>query len=197
MAKKYCYLEPEFPQSGFLISVFFRDAENGMKFLYPMIPLFASIDQAVKYVERDEKRYIKRRIFPYGAAVYKLVCQDRLPLKKEYWTKTTGEIGSYERMMAFLELSKHPLLYRVVVVPRYYDKKIKDFNYAVAHPFYVSSDNRPLEMYMLKSQMPVDEKAKSAAIYGIEEVFGWGWESKKLKKVDGSNVLGVDREEIN
>lgn len=184
--KKYCYLEPEFPDEGFLALVLVANKEE-KKLLTPMKPLFGSTQEAINYVTDQEKYFKKIGYKILGLILYGLKIKNKIPLVKDYWEKSVGKIGEVEVARAFMKFMKNPRLYQVLVVPR-------GAGFTVAYPFYVSDDTKVIEDFMYLSKEVVDMRAKSAMMYTIETSFGVNWEDKKLRE---NEMVSSELEVIN
>ncbi|MFA6518600.1 MAG: hypothetical protein WCV93_03015 [Candidatus Shapirobacteria bacterium] len=184
--KKYCYLEPEFPDEGFLALVLVVNKEE-KKLLTPMKPLFGSTQEAINYVTAQEKAIKKIGYEILGTVLYGLKLKNKVPLIRDYWEKGEGKIGEVEASRAFMKFMKNPRLYQVLVVPR-------EKGFVVAYPFYVSDDTKIVEDFMYLSKEVVDMRAKNAMMYTIETSFGVNWEDKKLRE---NKMVSSEMEVVN
>lgn len=186
--KKLCYLEPDFPETGYFVSMLIKQEITAKQLAYPQIAMFRSLDEVMSYLEIESRSLLKEKMVVDRAIVLKMKYYSRVPLIAKYWTETVGNLSRQQTAKAFTTMMKNPGLYRILVVPKKYHLKTKTFDYGVAYPFYISADNKPVEFYMYRSKEYVNPKAKSAAMYLVEEKLILDWKTRLVKKMSSSGL---------
>ncbi len=121
-AKKYCYLEPEFPKNAFVMLLFIMK-EDQVIGAYPLISIFQDIDEAmieiqahVRAVSEQEQYYVEEE------AVFIPVEFDTfIPLKHAYWKKPSEHYDGVDRMRLFQRVAINPAFFTLLVTPTYKD----------------------------------------------------------------------------
>lgn len=180
--KKYCYREPNFPESAYLALVFVSSGDD-LRFLYPMMPLYPSLSVLRIEIDNFKKKLNKeKKLKIYGVLVAKITLNKKFPLKREHWTFPENSPLKIDfRLNQFMDMMKSvPQLYQVIVLPNAYDKKLKRWNFINWIPILISLDDKKIDDLIKASDQPVDESAKYLGLYSIEDTKGFDLVTGKL-----------------
>lgn len=170
--KRYCYLTPNFPQTAFSIVIFIQK-ENDKKIVFPLYGLYTSIDgigESIRELEAEFRKYgnHQNKIMDLGIVI-PLVFNETYPLKRIHWANPSKHYAMEDRMRDFTKslLSDDP--YIMLVTPREYEEKSKTWQFNIAFPLSLTASDEELENFLLTSDYPVEERANSVAIYGMQK----------------------------
>lgn len=184
--KKFCYREPDFPDSAYLGIIFVGDIDRS-KFIQTLTKIYPSIkllQSTIKKLKKDLFKLKDGPIYVNGVVIIKINFNKRFPLKKEYWD--SGEIVPTDGMFKSKEYMKMMddvyQFYNIMVLPAHYDVKKKKWNYINWIPILVTTDDKKLDELVRMSDQPVDESAKNIAFYSIEFIRGFDLDTGKFVK---------------
>ena len=191
-AKRFCYLEPDFPKNIYIALVFLKLDDSTV--LYPLFETFSDIKKLSTTLKKL-KRHIEKRnpdTDAYGGFVVTLEYDHSFPLKKEYWEPSENPNSNKDiRMMAFIEMLKGPYsFFWVLITPQSYDEKTKSWKMTSWLPIRITSTYEQIEALIKSSDQSVEEKAKSIAMYSVIKVQGYGIENGKLVEPKDTNPIG-------
>ena len=186
-----------YPETGFMIMMFLENEKS--KVIIPFDTMYATAKQGILALEHYQKRIEnftgKRKIT--GVTIIQLKYGKEFDLKKEYWKgKHDKDLWRY-KIKSNLDFLSKPRLYQYMVVPCNFDDKTKEWKLAVSNPFFITDDNDTMEKYILASNEYVDPRAKNAATYTVEKMWGMNWKTREIKEVDTEMLDEVPREMIN
>lgn len=172
--KKYCYLTPDFPREAFIVGVFFITKSTPLM-ITPLHVVSSDLEVIPKSVEdfkcsiqKSQNKDAKEILEIFNTVMLiPITLQKLYPLKKEFWTKSKKEGDFQERIYAFVPALAHLNLYKLLVTPFNYIKKLNHWEFSALYPFSVFSDDSEIEKYMYASKEIVEIKAKYAAIYSF------------------------------
>jgi len=180
--KRFCYLEPDYPQNIYIAFVFLKVDENTV--LYPLFETFSELKTLGKTLKKLKNGIEKKNpdTNAYGGLVVTLAYDHNFPLKKEYWEPSENPNSNKDiRMMAFIEMLKGPQsFYRVLITPQSYDEKMKSWKMTSWLPIRITSTDEQIEALIKSSDQSVEYKAKSIAMYSVIKVQGYDIENGKL-----------------
>lgn len=185
MAKKYCYLLPEFPKEAFVIIPFLAYKEKID--IYPLHKVAVNVNEASEYMLEFVGEITKRlegSEVPDTCAVLPISHKSLYPLRREFWKKPTAKFGYFERKHLFVNLLANPLIHEIVVTPSQYLRKDKSWELSATLPIKVGTSGKVIESFMMSSDATVNEKASHAAIYTVGKGLKFNWETKKIEPID-------------
>lgn len=192
MNKKYCYREPNFPESAYLGVTFIKDED--VKFIYPMMGLYSSLKKLqfkAKRLKRDLTNKKKDPLEIYGVIAIKINFNKKFPLKKEYWVSPeNSSLNKNFRMKEYLKMLEDVCqFYNIMVLPDHYDTKTKKWHFINWIPVSITTDDKKFDELSRTSDQPVDPSAKNIGIYSIEFVKGFDLEDCELIEPDNKTPL--------
>lgn len=191
-------MEVEYPETAYMIMMFL--GKVGPEIVAPLDPIYETAKQGIMGLERNQKKIekIDGKMKIIGATIIQMKFRKEIELKREYWTKSSNENLWRYKLFNNMDFMKNPKLYQYMVVPSHFDDKIKEWKLSVSNPFFISDDNDAIEKYILASNEGVDERAKSAATYTVEKMWGINWETKEVKEVEDDFMMDeIKKEEMN
>jgi hypothetical protein len=192
-ARKYCYLQPVFPQSPYLAVLLFG-IQGGHFMPYPFNYLFNSLDA----VKADLKTIIEQPLTSIkvintsvyeDAVLYPLTFLNTYPLKPEHWAKPAIDLDTFQRMMVFVPALKDPQLYRLLALPATYRPQF-GWELQAAMPFPYSDDNSAVEAFLMASTFPTEQKAKSAGLYRMAAPYNFNWRTGEVSEIEAFKASG-------
>ncbi|OGK39935.1 hypothetical protein A3A74_07860 [Candidatus Roizmanbacteria bacterium RIFCSPLOWO2_01_FULL_35_13] len=190
MKKKvnYCSLTPDFPKQAFVSLIFISDGKEIVK-IYPLRTLFSSEFE----VSQDLNNLTKRPEFKDS----RLKIEDRtilIPiyfhshffLKKEFWKKPDYHLEEERRLDSFLKVHSNHQFYKILILPQEYKKK--NWIFYVSLPFYLNTDLKTIENFMLGADEPVELRAKYAAFYTAGKPMRFDRITRKIDDPDNAIV---------
>jgi len=180
--KRFCYLEPDYPQNIYIAFVFLKLGENTV--LYPLFETFSDLKKLGATLKKL-KRVIEKKnpdADAYGGLVVTLRHDHKFPLKKEYWQPSENPNSNKDiRMTAFLEMLKGPQsFFWVIITPQNYDNKTKTWKLTSWIPIRITTTDEQIETLIKSSDQSVEEKAKNIGMYSVVKVQGFDIEEGKL-----------------
>ncbi len=194
---KYCYREPDYPESAYL-GVTFISTNDGFKFIHPMMEMQLTLKALKTRINKFEKELTDKKNGPlsvYGVVVIKINFNKTFPLKKEYWIDTKDSpIKPDFRVKEYMKMLDDVYqFYNIMILPDHYDVKKKKWHYINWIPVLVTTDDKKFEELALISDEPVDPSSKSIGIYSIEFVRGFDLDTLEFVK----SQKEIDLEEAN
>lgn len=173
--KKYCYKEVDFPKHGFIGYIYATNNQD-ISILYPLPQLCKHHEdiarEALSIIKTRKDLFIPPEVIVIPAQLHKLY-----PLKKIYWENPVEKYDLLERSRSFLKPLKNFNFYELLVTPWFQKNQI---TFAAGVCFSIGADYHEIESFMLHSNMPVDIKAKNAALYTFERPFCYELTNKKI-----------------
>ncbi len=196
-SQKYCYREPDFPDTAYVGVIFVGKTDNlrYIQILVQIYPTVKSLQTRVKKLRKDLLKLKEGPIYVSGLVIIKINFNKRFPLKKEYWNSkdivpTDDLFRSKEYMKMMDDVYQ---FYNIMVLPAHYDVKKKEWNYINWIPVLVTTDDKKFDELSRISNQPVDSTANSIGIYSIEFVRGFDMDTGKFVK----SQKEIDSEEAN
>ncbi len=176
----FCSIEPTYPQSGY-ITLLFITSDNEITNIYPMMPIFEQVDQItpsiMEVVKNIDKNYDYR--IHENAVLIPITYHARFPLKRAYWKNPIQHFDEIDRLKIFMPVVRNPAFYKLLVTPTFLDEKNLWHLHATL-PILISSKDEIIERFMCTSDHPVDERAKSAALYLLGTPVKFNWNTRKI-----------------
>lgn len=190
---KYTFgtLDVTYPASAYVVLVFFYQ-EGQPRILYPFQNIFTSLDDVASAVEECAREIAasKEHIMLVHECVLlvPIIFEKYYPLKKRFWEHPCENYDIDDRMRAFLQiLDKKVSKKKLLVPPSPTDKKqITAFSAALP---YLEKHEDMIEKFMLQSDLPVEIRAKHAAIYEMGEILVYNWQIKEFEKPEDEILL--------
>lgn len=188
---KYCYLEPPFPKTGYIVGAFLSTPST-LKSLYPMTNFFKDLDevsfQMMKFAD-DLKAKSVFRVYNECMAI-EVEMTKLFPLERKYWeNEKVGSIKYDEisRARSFIQYLRKPAFYEVLVTP-YLSRKTKIWDFYSSLPTLLNSSATILEQFMLTSDFPVYSGAKHAAIYKYKGELQFDWMTNQTSAINRKSL---------
>lgn len=192
MAKKYCYLQPDFPKKAFVvIPLILRDLIN-VDFI-PLHQIVETVDDAVEYVRNFASEFEKgdqlSSIEVMDSCVIIPITFEKLyPLRAEFWKNPHVSYSILQRDSLFLKFIKNPTMHKLLVNPSFYNSKTKTWILEPTLPLNLKVSKKVLENFMLTSDAIVDERASHCAIYNVGDVMRLNRKTKKIDLIISENL---------
>ena len=149
---------------------------------FPVDLLFQSKAEIWLTLKEVAKELKSKKIRLLRGKVFELKLDRLYPQNINMWSGQTVDFGGQARVSEMLKMSQCPDLYQILVVPRHYDRKTKNWIWRIASPFFVSATDELIGRFMKYSNEPVDRRAKYAALYKFGRVFEFRWK-QKIEKI--------------
>jgi len=190
-------MEVKYPETAYMIMMFL--GKEKPEAIIPMVLIYETAKQGLLALERDQKRIEKKsgKKKIIGVIIVQMKLKKLIEMKREYWTNPVKNKFVEFKVFNDLDFLSNPKLFQYMVVPMFFDEKTKEWYLAVSNPFYISDDNRAIENYILTSDEAVDPRAKNAATYVVEKMWGMNWKTKTMKEVNTGMVGEIPKEMIN
>ena len=190
-------MKVDYPETAFIIMMFLGKKKTEL--IVPLDLIYETAKKGILALERNQKRIEKfpgkRKII--GATIIQMKLKQLIELKPQYWANSIKNEFMRFKIFNNLDFLSDPKLYQYMVVPRSFDEKTKEWSIAVSNPFYLSDDNSAIVNYILSSDQAVDPRAKHAATYVVEKMWGMNWKTKEVQEVDPEMISEVSKELIN
>lgn len=177
---RFCDLEPDFPDKAFMVLIFLMPIDQSGNLIYPLEPIFKSLDEAAKSAQEWARNFEKEGIeVPKFSVLIPIELESLFPLKKEYWeAEPTLHLKLENRIMPFIRILGHTGMHKLLVTPTCYRNKKWYFRAAIPVGFLAT--NKDLAKLMTESDLHVDYRAKRVGLYTFGESLRFNWETKKL-----------------
>lgn len=178
--KKYCSIEPSFPNEAFLVTIFVMDDEYRQGVItLPKIythPKTAGDDIQI-YIDTAN---LKTLIVPEDAVMLYLKLEKLYPLHRKFWRKPTIHYNHWERLKLFSSVGLNPQFYKVLVVPTFINGPKQTLEAVL--PF-IGKGEKTIKNFMMNSDQVVDQSAKYAAIYTCTKTMNFNWKTDNITEV--------------
>jgi hypothetical protein len=179
---RYCYLEPDYPTSGFIATLFL--VRDNLPFgMLPLIKLHRTLDELMTSIKPTVEQALAEEgadyTIPDTAILTPVSFLATYPLKKEYWDHSTYDYDPLARFRAFLPMLNEPWLYKMLVLPNYYDYT-KRWHLAAVIPMLQTVADTAVETFMQKANFPTDPRARSAAFYEVGNGKCLNWKTGEI-----------------
>lgn len=194
MKNQFCYREPNFPETIYL-SVFIITGKDDIRFIYPMKEIaldLKSVQKEAKGFNQQLSKIKDASAKILGVIVIKIKLKRKSPLTKEDWTEMKKDFlidealrkKEFSKMMAGVYQ-----FYNVIILPRHYDTKTKQWQFTNWLPVTSNTDDEKLHQIARSSEEQVDISAKSVGVYSIEFIKGFNMKTGKFFKTKNSDEL--------
>ncbi|MDX1372887.1 MAG: hypothetical protein R3321_10475, partial [Nitrososphaeraceae archaeon] len=147
--------------------------------IYPIGPIYISLNNAIKDVITFHKSFKHNKLVRINKdlLIFPITLNKTYPLKKEYWSNPSIRYSQFDRLKQFSKILSNYNFYNLIVTPLNYQNLTLLIS---AIPFPITATDRDIGNFMMKSDFPVDETAKDAANYSIEEPISYNYNTGKL-----------------
>jgi len=187
----FCSQEPNFPEHGFMTFLFIMHQENTLG-VYPLITLFTSMSEVGPTIEEilDKANPEDGAVISESAIVVPVTFLSRYPLRREFWTNPSHHFDDDNRIKEFMPILTKYQFYQLLVTPASYKKEAWIFHATI--PFLISMPGSFVENFMLLSDWPVDQSAKSAGIYAFGQPQRYNWKTQEICRFDEETNKKMD-----
>lgn len=185
-APKYCYLDPDFPDTAFAAVILLRSEELGLSIL-PFDFIYVDIEdikKSVHLVFEEISKQSNEMIIEDNILVFPITLQKRYPLKRAFWSTNVPKYSISHKVKAFIPLIDRPFLYKLLVTPAFYETKHKRWYLNATYPFSIFAEDTEIEEFMFNSDQPVYQKAKNAALYTLELPKRLNWKTGEIVEIE-------------
>ncbi len=187
----YCSLDPDFPETGYIGFLFILHDDNLLGTL-PLDTIYTSIDHAsegIKAIFEQIKGTQKKITIPQECVLISIKKQSLLPLKKNYWKNPQINYSEHSRVTTFSPVLENPSLFSLLVTPFSYDDVVNKWYFTAAMPLYHKFNPKTIEAFMKFSDYVVEPRAKTAAIYTLEQKVRFNWMTKEIKEFEHHKTI--------
>ena len=186
MAKKhephFHSVDVEFPDKAYAVYIIAEDGERNPK-VYPLTPIFYTLEEVAFYIRESEEHFLESEDYSIqeSALLLPLHLEKLWPLKEEYWHAPSQHYDGLDRIRLFMEVPKQYQLYKLLVTPSGIDEEHNVFlDAALPILASASASDKLLEEFLNRSDYPVLETAKNAALYSFGIPFRFNWQTGKV-----------------
>lgn len=176
--KNFCYLEPEFPKEAVLLSLFILEEQP-----LSIITLQGLFDSPVAAGEEAQNQIAHLHTLaveiPEDCMLTSIQFEKLVPLKEAYWQAPSISLDIWKRNQSFAKMAVNPMLYQVLVVATFIDESEQEL--AAVLPM-LNADEKTIENFMMMSDQVVDQKAKYAALYTVQKVMRFNWQTYEISE---------------
>jgi hypothetical protein len=160
-----------FPQTIYIASIYYVDKEEDLPHLVTYYNVSFTLEETVTFINSAINNIGKENYKDaQGAYIYKLRISERIESSiRTGGRKFLNKKMEIARAKAFNIMAFNSKLYKVLVVPRDYDKVTKTFRLAAAFPILVSDDMNKVVKKIEWLKLPISPKAQEVALYIIEK----------------------------
>lgn len=189
--KRKCWRSPSFPSQGLVGIIPIVDDQDNIYAAYTASELYENTEEFLKQTYETGQALQKKKIQIADICVIMNISFAKLvQLKPEYWQNPSINYRDVDRAMIFAESIRYPGLYSVLVTPAG-RKKRHDILHATI-PLLRSNETEQLDKFMKLSDYPVDQTAKSAAIYNIDMIMGISLKNGQYTKTPLFNQVRIN-----
>lgn len=188
--EEYCSIAPDFPKDGFIIILLlFNIEDNKVMGILPLSSIFTHPDQVENTVmDLLQNGKNKELTVLTNAILIPIKFHSLYPLERKYWENPTIHFDTWDRVKLFIPVLEQPAFYHLLVTPSSIEKEQTILHATL--PLTNPDDTETIKKFMLTSDLPVDERANSAAIYSLGNSIKFNWQTKEVEKIEknsGSN----------
>lgn len=185
--KTYCCVTHHFPDRALVLFLLIHDHEK-LTFLYPVGPIYNSIADII-----SDGRYFGSLTsgqdglrLSQDALILPVRLEKLYPLEKRFWMAPQLNYSQLDRLDLISKAAANYSFFKLVVTPFTPGKKTL---FMSAFTYYVNSSEKIIETFMLKSNFPVDPKAKYAAIYKFEKGMHLNWTTGAVSQLRFTQIV--------
>ena len=180
--EKYCYLEPEFPRTLYLIISISHDTiiENITDYFYPSYSLAVTFDDPYYQIKSLEKAMQDAGDFVLSdlCLLVPLTYRSKFKLRREFWESDLPEqkISQAQKFNSVMEAVEKYQLYKLLVTASTWNDQ---WIFIAGFSFYFDTPEKTIERFMLTSNLNVDERMKYCSFYTLGKSFVFNWKTKQ------------------
>ena len=180
--EKYCYLEPEFPRTLYLIISISHDTiiENITDYLYPSYSLAVTFDDPYYKIKSLEKAMQDAGDFVLSdlCLLVPLTYRSKFKLRREFWESDLPEqkISQAQKFNSVMEAVEKYQLYKLLVTASTWNDQ---WIFIAGFSFYFDTPEKTIERFMLTSNLNVDERMKYCSFYTLGKSIVFNWKTKE------------------
>jgi hypothetical protein len=163
--------DPNYLSTGYAVTLFIKYLERDVTLPIISHELFSSSNDiykwASKFIDTVEKNHSDETIPEQFMIIIPLSLNKKITQKKKFWNNKGFKEDIGKRVQNWLPLYKNPSFYNVMVLPLYGDNK-EEIVY-VSWVIKKTTSLEDLEKIIMQTAIPVDQTAKSIALYSVED----------------------------
>ncbi len=181
-AIKYCFREPKFPVHGFMGMIPILDDDKELFTIFPTSLIYKEMNQFLNQINQTMLALQKRNItIAQICPLVSLTLMKTVPLKREYWQKPQIHLSETERCGLFHRVLLFPQLHTILATPGGQEKQCDLIQATI--PLTKPTADSIIEQFMRLTDFPVDQTAKLAAVYNIENIMAINITNGEFTKV--------------
>lgn len=174
---RFCTREPNFPRYAFVAAIWL-EAEK-QNFFYTLKQVFTNLSDMTNLAgELQKEKGDKVKEITDLTIIIPIKLERLFPMKPEYWKKPEVKFGQWEQMNLYTKMLIDYRPYKLVVTSLGLENG-KEYFLAPLPVLDIDLDNK-IDLFMKMSDHPVDETAKSSAVYSIGEPFGYNFKTGEI-----------------
>ena len=180
--EKYCYLEPEFPRTLYLIISISHDTiiENITDYFYPSYSLAVTFDDPYYQIKSLEKAMQDAGDFVLSdlCLLVPLTYRSKFKLRREFWESDLPEqkISQAQKFNSVMEAVEKYQLYKLLVTASTWNDQ---WIFIAGFSFYFDTPEKTIERFMLTSNLNIDERMKYCSFYTLGKRIVFNWKTKE------------------
>jgi len=180
--EKYCYLEPDFPRTLYLIISISHDTviENITDYFYPSYSLAVTLDDPYYQIKSLEKAMQDAGDFVLSdlCLLVPLTYRSKFKLRREFWESDLPEqkISQAQKFNSVMEAVEKYQLYKLLVTASTWNDQ---WIFIAGFSFYFDTPEKTIERFMLTSNLNVDERIKYCSFYTLGKSIVFNWKTKE------------------
>jgi len=180
--EKYCYLEPDFPRTLYLIISISHDTviENITDYFYPSYSLAVTLDDPYYQIKSLEKAMQDAGDFVLSdlCLLVPLTYRSKFKLRREFWESDlpVQKISQAQKYNSVMEAVEKYQLYKLLVTASTWNDQ---WIFIAGFSFYFDTPEKTIERFMLTSNLNVDERIKYCSFYTLGKSIVFNWKTKE------------------
>ena len=180
--EKYCYLEPDFPRTLYLIISISHDTviENITDYFYPSYSLAVTLDDPYYQIKSLEKAMQDAGDFVLSdlCLLVPLTYRSKFKLRREFWESDlpVQKISQAQKYNSVVEAVEKYQLYQLLVTASTWNDQ---WIFFAGFSFYFDTPEKTIERFMLTSNLNVDERIKYCSFYTLGKSIVFNWKTKE------------------
>jgi len=180
MPNKYCSLDPDFPEHAFICTLILNK-ENKIRAPFFLNQVYTNLKELGTEINKISSELVSKPGWQVeeNALITEITFVKLYPLKREYWGKPLLDYTFESRDQNLEAALLKPEMHFLLVTPSLFIEKDKSWYLTAPIAFLKSASDKTIEKFMLTSNWPVEERAKSAAIYHFSHDLLYNWQTHK------------------
>lgn len=178
-AKKYCTVDPPFPEQGFgAIIVSTRPNRLPLPLPFDYIaPTLSELSKLIGFYRKILITESPQDDFAEFCILLPLILDRRIPLRKEHWEHPDISYSPTDYIKPFFNAVDEPEMHSLIVTPSL-DKDIWRFRSALPVP--ASTPDSVIDHFLMYSNWPVSIAAKNVGVYRFLVPKNYDWVRMKV-----------------